>query len=154
MNMKHIKSLALAGLLGCTMYVSAAGTISSPGWYYQALPVGALGTYENIFLKGPYADEASCDVARWDEYDPSNGILPWDGGPGCHYIYENSIDQVNELYSVAFNPGTDVILVLDAAAQQLYLEEVEQINQQHDIKNYKMKINQLLNKYRKAPPRR
>jgi hypothetical protein len=148
------KKLLLTALLGSTLQLQAAGTISGPGYYYQALPVGATGTYENIFLKGDYPDMSTCNSARSADYDPGDGIVPWDGGPGCHYIHENDVDNANELYSVAFNPGTDGIISLDAELQQLYFEQLDQLDEEHDIRNYKIKVNELLNQFRQQAPRR
>jgi len=142
-----LKLSLLTGLLGLSLQINAAGTITGPGWYYQALPVGAVGTYANIFLKGAYADEATCQTIRWNDYDPSDGIKPWDGGPGCHYIYERDVANANDLYSVSFNPGSDTIIGLGADQLLQYFEEVKVINEEHNITQYKVKMNRLIDSY-------
>ncbi|TDR17462.1 hypothetical protein [Marinicella litoralis] len=151
MKLKN-KFLILSGLVSLSLQVNAAGTISSPGWYYPAYPVGSTPTYATIFLKGAFADEVACQQAKWLDYDPSNGTKPWDGGAGCHYIHESSIDAINDIYSLAFNPGTDPIIALDAEMLFEYIQQADDINQAHDIKNYKVKMNRLIDSY--SQPRR
>ncbi len=146
------KILSLIGLAALSLQVNAAGTISGAGWYYPAYPIGSTPTYATIFLKGAYADETTCEQTKWADYDPSDGIKPWDGGAGCHYIHESSIDAINEIYSLAFNPGSDPIIGLEAEQLMEYIQEVEDINQAHDIKNYKVKMNRLIDSY--SQPRR
>ncbi len=137
-------SIVVTGLLGLSLQLSAAGTISGPGWYYPAYPIGSTPTYTTIFLKGAFADDVACEQAKWLDYDPSNGVKPWDGGAGCHYIHENDIDAINDIYSLAFNPGSDPIIGLDAEELLDYIETVNVINEAHDIKTYKAKINHLI----------
>ncbi len=143
------KLMIICCLIGLSLQLQAAGTISGPGWYYPAYPIGSTPTYTTIFLKGAFADEVSCEQAKFLDYDPSDGIKPWDGGAGCHYIYENDIDAINEIYSLAFNPGTDPIIGLDAEMQHEFIQQMEQINEAHDIKQYKAKINRLIDSFSK-----
>ncbi len=143
----NFKLTAICCLIGMSLQLQAAGTISGPGWYYPAYPIGSTPTYTTIFLKGAFADEVSCEQAKFLDYDPSDGFKPWDGGAGCHYIHENDIDAINDIYSLVFNPGTDPIIGLDAEELHEYIQQVEQINEAHDITNYKKKINRLIDSY-------
>jgi hypothetical protein len=140
-----ISLITLIGITFISLQVQAAGSISGPGWYYQRLAVGAVGTYENIFLQGAYASSTECDTARSNDYDPSDGFKPWDGGPGCHYIYANEVDLANELYSIAFDTGT----IIGLAEEQLheFFQQLNDINQAHDIEIYKVKVNRLVDSY-------
>ena len=136
--------LLLTGLLGLSLQANAAGSISGPGWYYPAYPIGSTPTYQTIFLKGAFADEVTCEQTKWLDYDPSDGIKPWDGGAGCHYIYENDVDAINDIYSLVFNPGTDPIIGLDAEMLYDYIQQVNVINEAHQIHDYKKKVNRLI----------
>lgn len=139
-----LKLCLLSGLMCLSLSTQAAGTISGPGWYYPAYPVSMTPTYATIFLKGAYADETTCEQTKWLDYDTSDGIKPWDGGAGCHYIYANDIDAINEIYSLAFNPGSDPIIGLNAEQLADYIDQVNVINEAHDIKVYKAKVNRLI----------
>ena len=143
------KLLLLTSMVGLSLQLNAAGTISGPGWYYQALPVGAAGTYANIFLKGAFPDKPTCLQTRQNDYNPDDGIKPWDGGPGCHYIYQNDVANANDLYSLVFNPGSDTIIGLPAEEMLEFFDQVDEINQTHDIKSYKAKMNQLIDSFNK-----
>ncbi len=150
MNIKlnnNSKFLLLTCLIAMTFQLQAAGTISEPGYYYPAYPIGSTPTYTTIFLKGAFADDVTCEQAKMLDYDPSDGVKPWDGGAGCHYIHENSIDSINDIYSLVFNPGTDPIIGLDAELQAEFFQQLEQINEAHGIKQYKAKINRLIDSY-------
>ncbi len=137
----------IVAMIALSAQVNAAGTISGPGWYYPAYPVGSTPTYETIFLKGAYADEVTCEQTKFADYDPSDGIKPWDGGAGCHYIHANDVDAINEIYSLVFNPGTDPILALEAEQLYEFIDQSGDINQAHDIKQYKAKMNRLIDSY-------
>ncbi|WP_223788498.1 hypothetical protein [Marinicella meishanensis] len=142
------KLIQVVGMLMIASFCQAAGTISGPGWYYQAVPVGVPATYVNIFLKGAYADKTSCQSARSDDADPSDGIIPLNWGPRCHYIYASDVQNANDLYEVAFNPGSDPIIGLSADQQIEYFSEIDQINQEHGIRSYREKVNRLIASYR------
>lgn len=141
------KLITLTCLIGMSLQLNAAGTISGPGYYYAAYPIGVTPTYVTIFLKGSFTDLTECGTARSNEYNPSNGILPWDGGAGCHYIAANDVANANDLYSVAFNPGSGPIIGLDAEMLEDYFQQVNEINQAYNIKNYRQEINRLIASY-------
>jgi|GEM_PF-5066914 len=138
------KLLFLSGLLALSLQLNAAGTITGPGWYYPAYHVGTTPSYANNFLKGAYGSQSECNQVKWLDYDPSDGVKPWDGGAGCHYIYAGDVGVINDIYSLIYNPGSDTIIGLEAEELQEVIQQIKEINEAHDIANYKTKMNRLI----------
>ena len=127
---------ALAGL-------AEAAPVSSTGWYYTTISGSAPNT--TFGHMGPYSSEASCNQARHADYG-DGGPIPWDGGPGCFYLYENEIDPFNELlehWSLA-GGGNDGVPTLKGDIHEV-LASVNVLIEQHAIREYRRSMSELSN---------
>lgn len=118
-----------------------AAPVSSSGWYYTAVTyTGSDTTFNHV---GPFSDQPSCVQARNADYG-DGGAIPWDGGPGCFYLYENSIDAYNELlehWNLA--SGDDNGMPSLEAEMHEVLASVNVLIEQHAIKEYRKSMSQL-----------
>ncbi len=121
---------------------SLQAAISDEGYYYAAKPVGGDAT--TIFLKGPYSTEAICTEVRSADYGDGDYILPWDGGPGCFYIYPSDIDNANELYGIAMPYSPLVSIGLKGDKLNMFLDSVHELDQAYDIAGYNDELNNLI----------
>ncbi len=141
-----------ASLVLASSTAMALGPVSSPGWYYTTIQYTSSGYHYGRV--GPFSDEASCQSARWTDYG-DGGAIPWDGGPGCFYLYENQIGAFNEIlehWNLASGPNSGVPHI-ELEADEL-LASVNVLIEQHAIKDYRRSMSKLSNIQKEAPPRK
>ena len=129
----------------------AIGPVSSPGWYYTTIQYTTSGY--NYGRVGPFSDKPSCQSARSADYG-DGGAIPWDGGPGCFYLYENEIGAFNEIlehWNLASGPNSGVPHI-ELEANEL-LASVNVLIEHHAIKEYRSSMNKLSNISEEAPRR-
>ncbi len=127
-------------LLGFTSGIQAA--ISTEGWFY---PVIVGGDPTTKYLKGAYSTEEICNEVRTAEYGDGDSILPWEGGPGCHYIYESDIDNANELYNISQPDFPIEILELEMQEIRILINNINDLDEYYNIEVYKSERVQLIN---------
>ncbi|WP_196140854.1 hypothetical protein [Aliikangiella sp. G2MR2-5] len=135
-------TIVLAGLLA-SQSANAVGPVSSPGWYYTT--VSYSNGSPSFGRAGPFSDEATCQAVRWNDYG-DGGAIPWDGGPGCFYLYENQIGAYNEIlqhWNLATGPNTGQPH-LEMEMSRL-LDSVNILIEQHAISGYRKSLNTLSN---------
>jgi len=139
-----LSTLAIGALATFASFsAQALGPVTSPGWYYTTIQYTSGSP--NYGRVGPFSDEASCQSARWADYG-DGGAVPWDGGPGCFYLYENQIGAFNEIlehWNLATGPNTGVPHI-ELEAHEL-LESVNVIIEHHAIKEYRSSMSKLSN---------
>lgn len=120
-----------------------AALVSSSGWYYTQ--VNYYSGTPSFNHMGPYADKPACLEARAADYGNGGGI-PWDGGPGCFYLYENEINAYNELlehWGMA-GGGDDGVPTMKEDIHKV-LADVNVLIEQHAILEYRRSMNTLSN---------
>ncbi|NVK89591.1 MAG: hypothetical protein HWE13_15745 [Gammaproteobacteria bacterium] len=123
--------------------VNAIGPVSSPGWYYTTISYASGSA--SFGRMGPFSTEAECQATRWNDYG-DGGAIPWDGGPGCFYLYESGIGAYNELlqhWNLVTGPNTGNPTI--ATEMKPALLEVNMLIEQHDIRDYRDALSRISN---------
>lgn len=133
--------LMSAGLIS---QLASAAPVSSSGWFYTSvIYYGGEPSFNHV---GPFSTSADCNVARNNDYG-DGGAIPWDGGPGCFYLYESDIPSYNELLehwnmSAGDNNGLPNIGV----DFQEILDSVTVLIEEHSIIRYRASMDKLTRK--------
>ena len=128
-------------LLGAINESHAA--ISTEGWYYPAI-IGGDPTTK--FLKGVFSTEDVCIEVRTAEYGDGDSVLPWEGGPGCHYIYASDIDNANELYGISYDPAFPIeVIGISFEEINILINNIHQLDEEYNIQMYKRQRSLLIN---------
>ena len=135
---RFLTVIAISTLFSASVF---AGTATTQGWYYTT--IWYSGGSPQFGQVGAFSTLEDCQSARWDDYG-DGGAVPWDGGGGCIYVYENDLDAYNELIdarNLNINNGNGMPSG-EMDIQEL-LAEINVIMQEHNIKDYKKKLSKL-----------
>jgi len=132
---------ALVMSAGILSQIASAAPVSSSGWFYTSvIYYGGEASFNHV---GAFSSSNDCNIARNNDYG-DGGAIPWDGGPGCFYLYENDISSYNELLE-HWNmqaAGNDGLPNVGVNFQEL-LDNVTLLIEQHTIKEYRASMDKL-----------
>lgn len=138
-----MKKFILAFMMSTGMMSQLAGAapVSSSGWFYTA--VSYSGGEPSFHHVGAFSSEEDCNVARNNDYG-DGGAIPWDGGPGCFYLYESDIPSYNELLEHwNMSAGDNTGLPNVGVDFQELLDAVTVLIEEHAIIRYRASMDKL-----------
>ena len=136
--------IALFMSTGLFVHLANAAPVSSSGWFYTA--VIYISGEPNFYHVGAFSTPEDCNTARNNDYG-DGGATPWDGGPGCFYLYESDIPAYNELLQHwNMSAGDDNGLPSVGVDFQELLDSVTVLLEEHSITRYRQSMDKLTQK--------